>query len=267
MFESKDMGLFPICGDELGCGGKFSFPLGWNWRSAKKSADYVKSGSSLWPNFDSIVQRGEERVLVLVRDPVAAKASAMSRFAMCGAGLAGSEATFYANNCKKAHYSKLVDRKVVEAEALALELGLKKIEQLASKLRCDRTLIIAYELLTANPEAHRNALAAFWNINPTDPRLSSYLKRLKAPASEHSQLSAQQPAAPIQLHHHADVHKLSAIGQAIMHGGGDVGPDAHCPACPAKQECRTGADCGAAWERRLQKHVMTQVPNMVPRHP
>ena len=110
---------------------------------------------------------------------------------------------------------------------------------------------------TRCPQAHRNALAAFWNIAPDDTRLSSFVQKLSSLTPSPEMLRSPEPF----------------IGEAIVaaRAAGENSDD--CETCPSKAACfdaasRFGAqDCEDAWEGLLRSRLLSASPDLVPLHP
>ena len=94
------------------------------------------------------------RYVVLLRDPLAAKSSALARF--------------QANPTRAA----------LELEANMSVTAHQLLAELVAQLPCERTLFLGYEALIALPQLHVGVLAAFLGVSPKDDRLSEWLGSL-----------------------------------------------------------------------------------------
>ena len=94
------------------------------------------------------------RYVVLLRDPLAAKSSALARFQANPTGAA------------------------LELEANVSVTAHRLLAKLVAQLPCERTLFLGYEALVALPLLHVGALAAFLGVSPKDERLSEWLGSL-----------------------------------------------------------------------------------------
>jgi hypothetical protein len=93
----------------------------------------------------------DARFIVLTRDPLAAKISALLRFCKW---------------CTAAAFK-------VEVEAMVQSLSLLAADTAA--LPCERTLFLGYELLTAFPQQHRAVIAAFLGVHKASVALDAFL--------------------------------------------------------------------------------------------
>jgi len=127
------------------CGGQASLPFGREWRRMKtfeEDRDFriVSRVRTLLARNDS--EARDQRYIVLVRDPVAAKLSALARFS-----------------------KHKLDFAALRNEASAMIRSFDYLLELVPQLPCARTLFLGYELLTSMPGRHKAAISTFLGVS------------------------------------------------------------------------------------------------------
>jgi len=133
-----------------------SYPAGVQWREEARAAEVLRD-YHVSAELQTLLRAGSgSRFLVLIRDPLAAKLSAMRRF---------DEAALTA------------DWFAMEAKVMVQALSL--LAKDVSQLPCERTLFVGYELLAAFPQEHRGVLAAFLGVPADTAALTSFLAQIE----------------------------------------------------------------------------------------
>eukprot|EP00039_Didymoeca_costata_P004645 m.75193 g.75193 ORF g.75193 m.75193 type:complete len:418 (+) comp12489_c0_seq1:81-1334(+) len=129
-------------------GGQRSFPMGFAQRGKPGHAPFIPEYS------EDMLQN--EKFIFLVRDPMDAMISAMSRFWM----------------------KPTVDTLFFELQASIY--GLRRLHMFMPQFPCDRTLIIGNEKFLENPMGYRGVLAQFFGVTETDQILNGWLGGIQA---------------------------------------------------------------------------------------
>ncbi len=154
LIESMSPAICQPPRSQRGCGGQASYPSLMQWRTTGE-LDETRDFPVRTLMKDMLDAGSESRFLVLTRDPLAAKMSALLRFG------ASPTATAF------------------ELEAKAMVQSLSLLAEDVEQLPCDRTLFVGYELLTAFPQEHRGALAAFLGVPANAAALDHFLDSIK----------------------------------------------------------------------------------------
>jgi len=142
-----------LCGGASTCFGVSSLPNDNVWR---KDGQLISTRDFVLQELlkERFFRNNASRYVVLLRDPLAAKSSAMGRFA------------------------RVPTRAVLELEAAAMTRSLEMLARLVEQLPCERTLFLGYEALLSAPDLHAGALAAFLGVEPSDTRVTDWLGSL-----------------------------------------------------------------------------------------
>lgn len=129
------------------CGGLASFPYRSSWRHQNSPTLSTQMGLRGRPS-------PNVKYLVLLRDPVDAVTSALSRFWNCAASPPDT----------------------LQRELWASIEAMRAMNAFVSQIRPeDCTIVVSHELLVSSPQSHARSLAAFLGVDEADPALQTFL--------------------------------------------------------------------------------------------
>ena len=166
MFEAMPPSLCPANSSiplQRRCGLQQSLPYGVTWRRSRTAVPKLAVCSQFLPP-------KTEKSLLLVRDPVDAFTSALSRFW----------------RAKKVRATGSPVNDTLRGELAAEYEGWLRLEACASQMPCESAVLVSYELLLLFPSSIVPRLADFLGVDADDADLARWVAGLRSPGSDAS---------------------------------------------------------------------------------